>query len=157
MKISNFKGISLSNTTICYAPKYDYHKKFDQIDKWVNVNDKFNLVIKIILIASIIDIFHCLVRMTNALASSASVKRLYYLFYLNYILGLVSAVMLIVTRFSEFGRVCSGEFISKYDQYPFNGEYLNRQAIFLEGLMIYILIGPLVLSVVLFLLVFLKS
>jgi hypothetical protein len=80
------------------------------------------------------------------LRKSGALATLYQALIINDVLGFGGIFVLHVFRYDLAGKICAGDFRHESDlSYPHSGEYLISQGRFLQGLVIFIWIGGVIL------------
>lgn len=112
------------------------------------MNRRYRDVLKIFFSLALVDVFRSLVMIIAALRQSAALATLYQALVINDVLGFGAIFVLHVFRFDLAGKTCAGDYKEDESSYPHSGDYLISQGRYLIGLVCFVWIVGIILSII---------
>lgn len=112
------------------------------------MNRRYRDVLKIFFSLALVDVFRSIVMIIAAVRQSAALATLYQALVINDVLGFGAIFVLHVFRFDLAGKTCAGDYKEDESSYPHSGDYLISQGRYLIGLVCFVWIVGIILSII---------
>jgi hypothetical protein len=132
---------------VCKAPNSHHDRTISAQANWIDVGRRFRDVLKIFFACAITDVFRSVIMIIAVNTQNGSLATLYQVLTLNDVVGFGAIFVLHAFRFSLSGKICAGDYSDDTTNYPYSGQYLSEQGAYLLGLVVFVWVWGIFLTV----------